>query len=51
MCLFVKEWFYYLTSFLDIQLRMMTEEGKVKAEKFDGKNFGWRKMQIKDLLI
>ena len=29
----------------------MSEEGKVKVEKFDGKNFGWWKMQIKDLLI
>src|ERR1044071_7485254 len=29
----------------------MSEEGKVKVEKFDGKNFGGWKMQIKDLLI
>ncbi|KAJ0726248.1 putative RNA-directed DNA polymerase [Helianthus annuus] len=29
----------------------MSDDGKVRIEKFDGKNFGWWKMQIKDLLI
>ena len=28
----------------------MTEEGKVRIEKFDGKDFGFWKMQIKDYL-
>ncbi|KAJ0496010.1 putative RNA-directed DNA polymerase [Helianthus annuus] len=29
----------------------MSDDGKVRIEKFDGKNFGWWKMQIKNLLI
>ncbi|VFQ87379.1 unnamed protein product [Cuscuta campestris] len=29
---------------------MMSEDGKIRIEKFDGQDFGWWKMQVEDLL-
>ncbi|VFQ74430.1 unnamed protein product [Cuscuta campestris] len=39
-----------LWSDLGYSEEMMSEDGKIRIEKFDGQDFGWWKMQVEDLL-